>query len=49
MKKTLIILFTIFLLCGTLLYAADKEKLEREVTINEVSPTINNNFRFMTT
>ncbi len=44
MKKTLIILFTIFLFCGTLLYAADMVKVESEVILNDVSPIINNNY-----
>ena len=44
MKKTLIILTIMFLLCGTLLYAVDKEKLEREVAINDVSPSFNSNY-----
>ena len=44
MKKTLITLFIMFLLCGTLLFAADKVKVEREVIFNDVSPTINSNY-----
>jgi hypothetical protein len=44
MKKTLIILFTMLFLCGTLLYAADKEKVEREVIFNDVSPISNSNY-----
>ncbi len=44
MKKMLIILFTMFLLCGTLLYAADMVKVERKVILNDVSPAININY-----
>ena len=44
MKKTLITLFIMFLLCGNLLFAADKVKVEREIIFNDVSPISNNNF-----
>ena len=42
MKKTLIVLFLVFLLCGTLLFALDKEKVYQEVPVRDISPYVSN-------